>query len=92
MNPEEIIHAFENGDRELEPLLEKMGWKSWLGIAELGLVMQSDIVTFLEEKLSPAESKVLDLVKKRIAGEIRLRFYRRGSCSCKNTRHQRLST
>ena len=72
MNPEEIIHAYENGERELEPLLEKMGWKSWLGIAELGLVMQSDIVTFLEEKLSPAESKVLDLVKKRIAGEIDL--------------------
>ena len=66
MNPEEIIHAYENGERELEPLLEKMGWKSWLGIAELGLVMQSDIVTFLKEKLSPAESKVLDLVKKRI--------------------------
>lgn len=72
MNPEEIIHAFENGERELEPLLEKMGWKSWLGVAELGLIMQSDIVTFLEEKLSPAESKVLDLVKKRIAGEINL--------------------
>ena len=30
MNPEEIIHAFENGERELEPLLEKMGWTSWL--------------------------------------------------------------
>ena len=28
MNPEEIIHAFENGERELEPLLEKMGWKA----------------------------------------------------------------
>ena len=28
MNPEEIIHAFENGERELEPLLEKMGWES----------------------------------------------------------------
>ena len=27
MNPEEIIHAYENGDRDLEPLLEKMGWK-----------------------------------------------------------------
>lgn len=70
MNPEEIIHAFENGERELEPLLEKMGWTSWLGIAELGLVLQSDIVAFLEDKLSPAESKVLDLVRKRIAGEI----------------------
>ena len=72
MNPEEIIQAYENGERELEPLLEKMGWKSWLGVAELGLVLQSDIVTFLEDKLSPAESKVLDLVKKRIAGEIDL--------------------
>ena len=30
MNPEEIIHAFENGERELEPLLEKMGWKAGL--------------------------------------------------------------
>ncbi len=72
MNPEEIIQAYENGERELEPLLEKMGWKSWLGVAELGLVLQSDIVTFLQDKLSPAESKVLDLVKKRIAGEIDL--------------------
>ncbi len=72
MNPEEIVHAYENGERELEPLLEKMGWKSWLGVAELGLVMQSDIVSFLEDKLTPAESKVLDLVKKRIAGEIDL--------------------
>ena len=72
MNPEEIIHAFENGERELEPLLEKMGWESWLGVAELGLIMGSEIVTFLEEKLSPAESKVLELVKKRIAGEINL--------------------
>ena len=72
MNPEEIIQAYENGERELEPLLEKMGWKSWLGVAELGLVLQSDIVTFLEDKLTPAESKVLDLVKKRIAGEIDL--------------------
>ena len=72
MNPEEIIQAYENGERELEPLLEKMGWKSWLGVAELGLVLQSDIVAFLQDKLSPAESKVLDLVKKRIAGEIDL--------------------
>jgi len=72
VNPEEIIQAYENGERELEPLLEKMGWKSWLGVAELGLVLQSDIVTFLEDKLSPAESKVLDLVKKRIAGDIDL--------------------
>ena len=72
MNPEEIIHAYENGERELEPLLEKMGWKSWLGVAELGLIMQSEIVTFLQDKLTPAESKVLELVKKRIAGEIDL--------------------
>jgi len=72
VNPEEIIQAYENGERELEPLLEKMGWKSWLGVAELGLVLQSDIVAFLQDKLSPAESKVLDLVKKRIAGEIDL--------------------
>jgi len=72
VNPEEIIQAYENGERELEPLLEKMGWKSWLGVAELGLVLQSDIVTFLEDKLTPAESKVLDLVKMRIAGEIDL--------------------
>ncbi len=72
MNPEEIIQAYENGERELEPLLDKMGWKSWLGVAELGLVLQSDIVAFLEDKLTPAESKVLDLVKKRIAGEIDL--------------------
>tara|TARA_B100001564_G_scaffold294269_1_gene259049 strand:- start:4981 stop:6012 length:1032 start_codon:yes stop_codon:yes gene_type:complete len=72
VNPEEIIQAYEKGERELEPLLDKMGWKSWLGVAELGLVLQSDIVAFLEDKLTPAESKVLDLVKKRIAGEIDL--------------------
>ena len=52
MNPEEIIHAFDNGERDLEPMLEKMGWKSWLGVAELGLVMQSPIVDFLEEELT----------------------------------------
>ena len=40
MNPEEIIIAYESGERELQPLLEKMGWKSWLGVAELGLVMK----------------------------------------------------
>ena len=70
MNPEEIIQAFESGERNLEPLLEKMGWKSWLGVAELGLVMGSKIVDFLEEKLSPAEIKVLELVKMRLSGEI----------------------
>ncbi|MEC8788554.1 MAG: hypothetical protein VXX17_00650, partial [Candidatus Thermoplasmatota archaeon] len=72
MNPEEIIHAFDNGERDLEPMLEKMGWKSWLGVAELGLVMQSPIVDFLEEELTAAERKVLDLVKKRLAGELTL--------------------
>ena len=72
MNPEEIIHAFDSGERDLEPLLEKMGWKSWLGVAELGLVMGSDIVDYLEERLSPAEFKVLSLVKSRIAGTISL--------------------
>ena len=40
-----------------------MGWTSWLGVAELGLVMNSDIVEFLEDKLTPAETLVLDLVK-----------------------------
>tara|TARA_B100000945_G_scaffold219713_1_gene177380 strand:+ start:6821 stop:7852 length:1032 start_codon:yes stop_codon:yes gene_type:complete len=72
LNPEEIIHAYENGERDLQPLLEKMGWESWLGVAELGIVMDSDIVEFLEDKLTPAESKVLDLVKKRVAGELDL--------------------
>ena len=43
MNPEEIIEAYENGERNLQPLLDKMGWKSWLGVAELGLVLDSDI-------------------------------------------------
>ena len=42
MNPEEIIEAYENGERNLQPLLDKMGWKSWLGVAELGLVLDSD--------------------------------------------------
>ena len=72
MNPEEIVHAYENGERDLQPLLEKMGWESWLGVAELGIVMDSDIVAFLEDKLTPAESRVLDLVKKRVAGELDL--------------------
>ena len=70
MNPEEIIYAFDNGERNLEPLLEKMGWKSWLGVAELGLVMQSPIVDFLEDKLTPAEGEVLGLVKQRLSGEL----------------------
>ena len=65
MNPEEIIHAYDDGERELEPMLEKMGWKSWLGVAELGLVMNSNIVEFLDDKLTDAEKKVLELVKMR---------------------------
>ncbi len=72
MNPEEIIQAYEDGERQLEPMLEKMGWKSWLGVAELGLVMDSDIVEYLEEKLTPSETKVLNLVKQRLSGEINL--------------------
>ena len=72
MNPEEIIQAYENGERELEPYLEKMGWTSWLGVAELGLVMDSSIVEFLEQRLTPAENKVLELVKQRLAGQINL--------------------
>ena len=72
MNPEEIITAFDNGERDLEPMLEKMGWKSWLGIAELGLVMNSDIVEFVNDKLSPAEKSVLELVKARLDGKISL--------------------
>ena len=72
MNPEEIVTAYENGERELDHLLEKMGWTSWLGVAELGLVLDSDIVGFLVDKLSPAELKVLDLVKMRLAGTITL--------------------
>lgn len=72
MNPEEIITAYENGERDLEHLLEKMRWTSWLGVAELGLVMNSDIVEFLQDKLSPAETEVLNLVKKRLIGEINL--------------------
>tara|TARA_B100000700_G_scaffold327242_1_gene441229 strand:- start:3355 stop:4386 length:1032 start_codon:yes stop_codon:yes gene_type:complete len=72
MNPEEIIQAYENGERELEPYLEKMGWTSWLGVAELGLVMDSSITEFLEQRLTPAENKVLELVKQRLAGQINL--------------------
>lgn len=51
-------------------MLEKIGWNSWLGVAELGLVLGSDIVEFLEDKLSPAETKVLDLVKQRLQGNV----------------------
>ena len=47
-----------------------MGWKSWLGVAELGLVMGSNIVEFVEDKLTPAEKKVLNLVRKRLFGEL----------------------
>ena len=72
MNPEEIVEAFDNGERELDHLLEKMGWKSWLGVAELGLVMGSEIVDFLRGKLSPAETMVLELVELRLSGEINI--------------------
>lgn len=72
MNPEEIVIAFENGERELDHLLEKMRWSSWLGVAELGLVMNSDIADFLQDKLTAAETQVLELVKQRIAGNITL--------------------
>ena len=72
MNPEEIVIAFDNGERELDHLLEKMRWTSWLGVAELGLVMNSNIVEFLQDKLTLAETKVLELVKQRIAGNITL--------------------
>ena len=72
MNPEEIVTAYENGERELDYLLEKMGWTSWLGVAELGLVLGSDIVDFLSDKLTHAESKVLDLVKMRIEGVLNI--------------------
>ena len=57
MNPESIINAYENGERDLDPLLEKMGWTSWLGVAELGLVMNSEIVEFLEEKYKEENDK-----------------------------------
>ena len=72
MNPEEIVTAYENGERELDYLLEKMGWTSWLGVAELGLVLGSDIVEFLSDKLTHAESKVLNLVKMRIEGVLNI--------------------
>ena len=72
MNPEEIVEAYDNGERDLEPLLEKMGWTSWLGVAELGMVMGSGIVEFLSDKLTPAESKVLELLVLRIEGKINL--------------------
>lgn len=72
MNPEEIVTAYENGERELDYLLEKMGWTSWLGVAELGLVLGSDIVDFLSDKLTHAESKVLELVKMRIEGVLNI--------------------
>ena len=72
MNPEEIVEAYDNGERDLEPLLEKMGWTSWLGVAELGMVLGSEIVEFLSDKLTPAESKVLELLVLRIEGKINL--------------------
>ena len=72
MNPEEIVEAYENGERNLEPLLEKMGWTSWLGVAELGIVLGSGIVEFLTDKLTPAEAKVLELLILRIEGKINI--------------------
>ena len=72
MNPDVIVQAFDQGERELEPLLEQMGWKSWLGVAELGIVMSSEITDFLRPKLSPAEIKVLELVEARISGNINI--------------------
>lgn len=72
MNPEEIVTAYDSGERNLEPLLEKMGWTSWLGVAELGLIMGSDIIEYLEDKLTIAEKKVLDLVKMRLNGTLTL--------------------
>ena len=56
MNPEEIIEAYENGERNLQPLLDKMGWKSWLGVAELGLVLDSDIEFLTIETKNPIET------------------------------------
>lgn len=67
-----IIDAWENGERELDIYLEEMGWTSWLGVAELGLVMDSDIVEFVENKLTEAEKSVLDLVRDRLNGQVTL--------------------
>tara|TARA_Y100000996_G_scaffold414485_1_gene405513 strand:- start:17 stop:1045 length:1029 start_codon:yes stop_codon:yes gene_type:complete len=74
MNPEVIVEAYENGERELEPYLEKMGWTSWLGVAELGLALQSDITEFVNDKLTIAEKSVLELVKARLNGKIDLKM------------------
>lgn len=72
MNPEEIVHAYDKGERDLQPLLDKMGWKTWLGVAELGLVMGSEITEFLRPKLSPGELRVLELVEARIEGVLNI--------------------
>nr|MCS5526207.1 hypothetical protein [Candidatus Poseidoniaceae archaeon] len=72
MNPETIVQAYDNGERNLEPLLKKMGWTSWLGVAELGLLMGSDIVEYLADRLSDAETATLELVNARINGTISL--------------------
>ena len=67
-----IVEAYDSGERNLEPLLEKLGWSSWLGIAELGVVLDSKITTYVEDKLSIAEKSVLELVKARLDGSITL--------------------
>ena len=72
MNPDEIVHAYDKGERDLQPLLDKMGWKTWLGVAELGIVMGSEITEFLRPKLSPAELRVLELVEARIEGVLNI--------------------
>lgn len=72
MNPETIVQAYDDGERNLEPLLKKMGWTSWLGVAELGLLMGSDIVEYLADRLSDAETATLELVNARINGTISL--------------------
>ena len=72
MNPETIVQAYDDGERNLEPLLKKIGWTSWLGVAELGLLMGSDIVEYLADRLSDAETATLELVNARINGTISL--------------------
>jgi hypothetical protein len=67
-----IVEAYESGERDLEPLLEKLGWSSWLGIAELGIVLGSEISAHIEDRLTVAEKSVLGLVKARLDGNITL--------------------
>ncbi len=72
MRPEFIVEAWENGERDLDKYLEKMGWESWLGVAELGLVMDSKIVDYLEDKLTSGEKAVLQLVRDRLSGNLNI--------------------